>query len=105
MRNGDRPHFSHLEPAAVPPGATAQTFLAACHGALYTSTVHFRTTMAKVNITELRQNLPAYVARVREGETLEVTVRGRVIARIVPEQDRAAAARERLKALRGKARI
>jgi prevent-host-death family protein len=61
--------------------------------------------MAKVNITELRQNLPAYVARVREGETLEVTVRGRVIARIVPEQDRAAAARERLKALRGKAQI
>jgi prevent-host-death family protein len=61
--------------------------------------------MAKVNITKLRQNLPAYVARVREGETLEVTVRGRVIARIVPEEDRAAAARQRLKALRGKARI
>jgi prevent-host-death family protein len=59
----------------------------------------------KVNITELRQNLPAYVARVREGETLEVTVRGRVIARIVPEQDRVAAARQRLKALRGKTRI
>lgn len=61
--------------------------------------------MAKVNITELRQNLPAYVARVRDGETLEVTVRGRVIARIVPEEDRGAAARKRLKALRGKARI
>lgn len=61
--------------------------------------------MAKVNITELRQNLPTYVARVRDGETLEVTVRGRVIARIVPEEDRSAAARKRLKALRGKARI
>jgi prevent-host-death family protein len=61
--------------------------------------------MAKVNITELRQNLPAYIARVREGETLEVTVRGRVIARIVPEEDPQAAARKRLKALRGKARI
>jgi prevent-host-death family protein len=61
--------------------------------------------MAKVNITELRQNLPAYVARVREGETVEVTVRGRVIARIVPEEDRGAAARKRLKALRGRARI
>jgi prevent-host-death family protein len=61
--------------------------------------------MAKVNITELRQNLPAYVARVREGETVEVTVRGRIIARIVPEEDRGAAARKRLKALRGKARI
>jgi len=61
--------------------------------------------MAKVKVTELRQNLPAYLARVRAGEALEVTVRGRVIARIVPEQDRQAAARKRLKALRGKARI
>jgi antitoxin (DNA-binding transcriptional repressor) of toxin-antitoxin stability system len=42
---------------------------------------------------------------VRAGEAVEVTVRGRVIARIVPEEDRQAAARKRLKALRGKARI
>ena len=61
--------------------------------------------MAKVNITQLRQNLPEYLARVRAGDSVEVTVRGKVIARIVPEQDRAAAARERLKALRGKARV
>jgi prevent-host-death family protein len=54
----------------------------------------------KVNITELRQNLPTYLARVRKGEAVEVTVRGRVIARIVPEEDRRAAARKRLKALR-----
>jgi len=61
--------------------------------------------MAKVKVTELRQNLPAYLARVRAGEAVEVTVRGRVIARIVPEQDRQAAARKRLKALRKTARI
>ena len=61
--------------------------------------------MAKVKITELRQNLPAYLAKVQAGESVEVTVRGRVIARIVPEEDRQAAARRRLKALRGKARI
>lgn len=61
--------------------------------------------MAKVNITELRQNLPAYIARARDGEAIEVTVRGKVIARIVPEEDRRAAAQRRLKALRGKARI
>jgi prevent-host-death family protein len=54
----------------------------------------------KVNVTELRQNLPSYLARVRKGEAVEVTVRGRVIARIVPEEDRRAAARKRLKALR-----
>ena len=61
--------------------------------------------MPKVNITELRQNLPAYLARVRDGEAVEVTVRGRVIARIVPEEDRQAAARKRLKALRKTARV
>lgn len=61
--------------------------------------------MAKVNVTELRQNLPEYLARVTAGEALEVTVRGKVIARIVPEEDRAAAARRRLKALRGKAKV
>ncbi len=61
--------------------------------------------MAKVNITELRQNLPEYLARVRDGEPVEVTVRGKVIARILPEKDRATAARDRLRALRGKARV
>ncbi len=61
--------------------------------------------MPKVSITELRQNLPTYLARVREGEAVEVTVRGRVIARIVPEEDRRAAARKWLKKLRKGARI
>jgi len=61
--------------------------------------------MPKVNITELRQNLPAYLARVREGEAVEVTVRGRVIARIVPEGNRQAAARKWLKKLRKTARV
>ena len=61
--------------------------------------------MPKVNITELRQNLPTYLARVQKGEALEVTVRGRVIARIVPEEDRRAAARKWLKALRKTAHV
>lgn len=56
--------------------------------------------MARIKVTELRQNLPAYLAQVRRGEEVEVTVHGRVIARIVPEQDRAAAARRRLAELR-----
>ena len=56
--------------------------------------------MAKVNVTELRQNLPAYLAEVRKGREIEVTVHGRVIARIVPEADRSAAARKFLKSLR-----
>ncbi len=59
--------------------------------------------MAKVNVTELRQNLPAYLAQVREGDEIEVVVRGKVIARIVPEVNRTEEARKRLLALRRKA--
>ncbi|OFZ84367.1 MAG: hypothetical protein A2W21_13565 [Betaproteobacteria bacterium RBG_16_66_20] len=56
--------------------------------------------MAKVKVTELRQNLPAYLARVKRGEELEVMVHGKVVARIVPQQDRAEAARKRLGEMR-----
>ena len=53
-----------------------------------------------VNVTELRQKLPEYLARVRGGERLRVTSRGKVIAEIAPpaaSRDEAAAARARLK--------
>jgi len=40
--------------------------------------------MKDVKVTELRQNLPAYLARVRKGERLRVTSRGKVIAEIAP---------------------
>ena len=56
--------------------------------------------MPKVKVTELRQNLPAYLARVKRGEELEVMVHGRVVARIVPEQDRSEVARKHLAELR-----
>ena len=56
--------------------------------------------MSKVKVTELRQNLPAYLARVKRGDELEVMVHGRVVARIVPEQDRREAARRHLAELR-----
>ena len=42
--------------------------------------------MSEVNVTELRQNLPDYLAEVRKGKELKITVHGKVIARIVPEQ-------------------
>lgn len=61
--------------------------------------------MSKVNITELRQNLPAYLARVRKGEEIRIAVHGKVIARILPEEDAAQAAHNRLIALRKKARV
>jgi prevent-host-death family protein len=56
--------------------------------------------MKDVKVTELRQDLPAYLARVRRGERIRVTSRGRVVAEIVPptpSPDAVAAARARLR--------
>ncbi len=53
-----------------------------------------------VNVTELRQNLPAYLAAVKQGGEIEVTSRGKVIARIVAGGDPQEEARDRLLAIR-----
>ncbi|MCC6611814.1 MAG: type II toxin-antitoxin system prevent-host-death family antitoxin [Burkholderiales bacterium] len=56
--------------------------------------------MKEVNITELRQNLPGYLARVRRGERIKVTSRGRVVAELVPpvpSPEEGAAAKARLR--------
>jgi prevent-host-death family protein len=53
-----------------------------------------------INVTELRQNLPAYLAKVRQGARVRVTSRGKVIAEIVPpsaDEATQAAARARLR--------
>lgn len=39
---------------------------------------------ARVAVRELRQNLSRYLARVKEGEELIVTERGREVARLLP---------------------
>jgi prevent-host-death family protein len=44
--------------------------------------------MRRVGIRELRQNAGALIRRVIAGETIEVTERGRPVARIVPLQAR-----------------
>ncbi len=59
-----------------------------------------KTPKTEVNVTELRQNLPAYLAEVKKGREIEVTSRGRVIARIVAGGDPQQEARERLLAVR-----
>ena len=41
----------------------------------------------RVGIRELRQNLSRYLERVKAGEDLVVTERGRVVARLVPAGD------------------
>ena len=56
--------------------------------------------MTHVNVTELRQNLPAYLAKARKGHHIRVTSRGQVIAELGPPStppDDAAAARARLR--------
>lgn len=57
--------------------------------------------MARVSVTNLRQNLPTYLKRVQSGEAIQVTSHGRVIARIEPEQDPAEEARLWLEGLGG----
>jgi len=56
--------------------------------------------MKEVKVSTLRQNLPAYLRRVRKGERLRVTSRGKAIAELAPptpSQDEIAAARARLR--------
>ena len=56
--------------------------------------------MKEVNVTELRQNLPGYLAKVRRGERIKVTSRGKVVAELsppAPSPDMITAARVRLR--------
>jgi prevent-host-death family protein len=56
--------------------------------------------LTQVNVTELRRNLPSYLAQVRRGQRVRVTSRGKVIAELAPcrgSADEAAAARARLR--------
>ena len=43
--------------------------------------------MERIGVRELRQHASRYLAKVRLGETVEVTERGRPIARLVPVPD------------------
>lgn len=56
--------------------------------------------MIRVNITELRNHLPTYLGKVKTGEEVTVTSRGKVIARLVPEADEQETARLRLESIR-----
>ena len=40
--------------------------------------------MLRIGVRELRQNASRYLARVKAGETVEVTERGVLVARLVP---------------------
>ena len=55
-----------------------------------------------MSASHLRPHLPAYLKRVQAGESIQITSRGRVIARLEAEQDSAQAARDWLEALKGR---
>ncbi len=61
--------------------------------------------MREVNVTELRNHLQSYLGQVQKGDELLVTLRGKVVARLLPGGDDRSAARERLETLRRKCRV
>ncbi len=61
--------------------------------------------MKQVKVTEFRAHLPEYLSKVQNGETFTVMSRGQPIARLVPASGVMERARERLVALRKRARI
>jgi prevent-host-death family protein len=56
--------------------------------------------MLEVPVTTFRKHIPDYLSRVKKGEDIALTSRGKVIARLVPPEDECQSAREELAALR-----
>ncbi len=61
--------------------------------------------MLEVNVTEFRNHLPDYLGKVKSGEEVLVTLRGKVIARIMPAQNERTEARKHLSRLREKCKV
>ncbi|MEW6428838.1 MAG: type II toxin-antitoxin system prevent-host-death family antitoxin [Thermodesulfobacteriota bacterium] len=61
--------------------------------------------MQKINVSELRNHLPEYLAKTSAGETIEITSRGRVVALLVPPGECKRQARAKLEELRTRCRL
>ena len=59
--------------------------------------------MLEVTVTTFRKHIPDFLGKVRKGEDISLTSRGKVIARLVPPVDERQSAREQLAALRSSA--
>ena len=57
--------------------------------------------MKEVKVTELRQNLPAYLAKVRRGERVRITSRGKFVAELAPPEPAKSESASAWKRLRG----
>lgn len=56
--------------------------------------------MLEVTVTTFRKHIPDYLGKVRKGEDISLTSRGKIIARLVPPADERLSAKEQLAALR-----
>jgi prevent-host-death family protein len=56
--------------------------------------------MLEVSVTTFRKHIPDYLGRVKKGEDISLTARGKVIARLVPPVDESQRAKEQLATLR-----
>jgi prevent-host-death family protein len=61
--------------------------------------------MQQVPVTVFRKHIPEYLGKVRQGEGISLTSRGREVARLVPPEDPRINAREQLQALRAHCRV
>lgn len=61
--------------------------------------------MLEVSVTTFRKHIPDYLCKVRTGEDISLTSRGKVIARLVPPTDGRQSARDQLAALRDTSHI
>ena len=61
--------------------------------------------MLAISISEFRKHLPEYLKKIQQGDQIQITNRGKVIARVVPEEDEIQAARKRLELLRNQGRL
>lgn len=61
--------------------------------------------MIEVSVTTFRNHIPDYLGKLRKGENIVITSRGKVIARLVPPEDKRQSARLQLTELRRKCRI
>ncbi len=56
--------------------------------------------MRQIKVTDLRKHLQSYLKQVREGEEIQITLNGKPIARLIPEQERCEKAKTLLHGLR-----
>jgi len=56
--------------------------------------------MEKVQVSQLRQNLPLFLKKVQEGKSITITSRGRDLAKLVPLTEAREVSKKKLKNLR-----